>query len=93
MALITRTCSSRGASVIFTIDDVTLRATQVQWIAVANVLRILIFDNFGNVAVEINTGVDVSPKLIDVAVRLVQITKSDLTTKSFLSPPFAVYFP
>jgi hypothetical protein len=92
MALITRTCTSRGAAVIFTIDDVTLRTTQVQWIVVSNALRIVIFDELGEIAHEINTGQATSPDPLNVPVRLVEITKSDLTIKSYICPRFAVYF-
>lgn len=91
MALITHRCASRGASVIFTINDVTLRVTQVSWIVVSNALKIKIFDN-GSVALEINTGVDVSPKAVDLPAREVTITKSDLTTKTYICPAFVVYF-
>lgn len=92
MALITRTCTSKGAAVIFTINDVTLRTTQVQWIVVTNALRIVIFDNLGQIAQDIDTGQAVSPLPLDVAVTLIEITKSDQTTKSYLCPRFAVYF-
>lgn len=92
MALITTRCSSRGATVIFTINDVTLRATHVQWIVVSNALRILIFDNLGNIALDIDTGEEVSPLAVDLEVREVQITKSDLSTRTYISARFAVYF-
>ena len=92
MALITHRCSARGATAIFTIDDVTNRVTQVSWIAVANVLRILIFDEVGSVALEINTGVDVSPIAVDLPARLVEIVKPDTSIKSYICPNFAVFW-
>lgn len=92
MALITRTCTSKGAAVIFTINDITLRTTQVAWIVVSNALRIVIFDDGGGIVEDINTGLAVSPLLLDVLVRLVEIEKSDTTIKSYICPNFAVYF-
>lgn len=92
MALITTRCSSRGASVIFTINDVTQRGTQVQWISASNSIRIVIFNAQGGIAAEINTGQDVSPKLIDIPAVLVQITRPDQSIKSYLALPFTVYF-
>lgn len=92
MALITKTCSARGATCIFTINDITLRAVSVSWIAVSNALRILIFDNLGAIVLDINTGLAVSPVAIDLPVSTIEVVKADTTIKSYLSPRFAVYF-
>jgi len=92
MALITKRCSARGSTTIFTIDDVTERVTQVSWIAVANAMTIRIFDNLGTVLLEIDTAVDVSPIAVDFPARLVEIERPLQSPKSYLSPIFAVFW-
>lgn len=93
MAIVTRTCSARGATVTFTVDDATLRGTLVEWTTVNRFVKIVIFDSQGGILQEINPARNsASSVVIDQPARLVQITRSDLTTKSYPCVPFAVYF-
>lgn len=92
MALVTRQCLSRGALVIFTFNDVTLRTTQVAWIGAATFVVIRVFDNDGTILADINVGRDTSPMLVDAPVHQCVIQKSDGTVKTFFSPLYAVYF-
>lgn len=87
MANVTHRCAARGTSVIFTMNDVTLRLTQVSWIVVANNMLIRIFDDLGVLLLEISTRTDVSPIVTDLPARLV-----DLTTKSYVCPRIQVLF-
>lgn len=92
MALVTVRCSSKGALIIFTIDDVSLRATQIQWITATRQATIRVFNDQGVLVLEINTGQTASPQVIDLPAVLREITKPDLSVKSYLTLSWSVNF-
>lgn len=78
---------------VFTINDITQRVVLVEAIALARQIRIALFNNQGGLVQEITPLLNTtSSAIVDLPARLVEIEKADLTIKSYLSLPFAVFF-
>ncbi len=93
MAIVTYTASSRGASATVTVNDATLRATAVDVVTTARQIRIVLFNALGEIARDVTIVPNTTQSVtVDVPARLVEIEKADTTIKSYVVPPFAVFF-
>lgn len=93
MAIITQTCSSRGASIGFTINDATLRVTSVQADTRARQVRVAVYDTGGTLVRQIIVpGNTLQTTPVDLPARLVEIERPDTSTKSYVCPIFEVFF-